>query len=78
MLKFINKALRNGGIALTTHIDSDRQIKTADEIIDNAMGLSLENQELLLMMAKAMQYTRNCISRQSTARPTSLTSRADT
>lgn len=64
--------------ALSTQFDSGRQTGIADEIIDNAIGLPLENQELLLMMAKAMQYTRNCVSRQSAARPPSWNSRTDT
>jgi len=58
--------------------NSKRKTKIADEIIESAKGLSVENQELLLMMAKAMQYTRNCISRQGTARPPSLDPETDT
>lgn len=36
------------------------------EIISRAKELSIENQNLLLMMAKAMRYTRECIARQNT------------
>lgn len=35
------------------------------KIIDNAVGLPLESQKLLLMMAKSMKYTRDCIIQQS-------------
>ena len=38
-----------------------------DEIIDNAIELPVESQDLLLMMAKAMRYTRECVIRQSSA-----------
>lgn len=58
--------------------DSKRQTKIADEIINNAIDLPVENQEILLMMAKAMQYTRNCMLRQGTARPPSLSPKTDT
>lgn len=32
-----------------------------DELIDNAVGLPVGSQDLLLMMAKAMRHTRNCL-----------------
>ena len=41
--------------------DGVGQVKILDEIINNATGLPLESQDLLLMMAKAMRYTRDCI-----------------
>ncbi len=78
MLQFINKALREEINALTAQYNSKHQTEIADEIIDNAIGLPLENQELLLMMAKAMQYTRTCESRHGTARSPSLASETDT
>lgn len=55
-----------------------KQTKIADELIDSAVELPLENQELLLMMAKAMQYTRNCVSHQSAVRPLSPAPETDT
>ncbi len=63
---------------MTKHIDSGRSCTVADEIIDNAAGLPLENQELLLMMAKAMQYTRSCIIPSGTLPPSSLAPDTDT
>ena len=39
------------------------QGKVLDELIDNAIGLPVGSQDLLLMMAKAMRYTRNCLLR---------------
>ena len=36
-----------------------------DEIIENAVGLPIESQGMLLMMAKAMRYTREYMLRQS-------------
>lgn len=38
--------------------------KVMDEIIDNAAGLPIECQYMILMMAKAMKYTRDCVMRQ--------------
>lgn len=49
---------------LTAGSDWMRHINLPLEIIDNARGLSIENQKLLLMMAKAMRYTRECMARQ--------------
>lgn len=37
------------------------QMEILDELIDNATGLPLESQELLLMMARGMAYTRECM-----------------
>ena len=34
---------------------------TLNKIIDDAVGLPTESLDLLLMMAKAMRYTRYCI-----------------
>lgn len=41
--------------------------KVMDEIIDNAAGLPIESQYMILMMAKAMKYTRDCVMRQPSA-----------
>lgn len=41
--------------------------KVLEEIIDNASELPVESQDLLLMMAKAMRHTRNCVIRQNDA-----------
>ncbi len=46
---------------MVTKLGSTQQVKLLDEIIDNAAGLPLESQDLLLMMAKAMKYTRDSI-----------------
>ncbi len=48
---------------MTMKTDGVGQVKILDEIINNATGLPLESQDLLLMMAKAMRYTRDCIYR---------------
>lgn len=50
---------------LTAQNSSVQQAKLLDEIIDNAIELPIGSQNLLLMMAKAMQYTHNCMKRQS-------------
>lgn len=41
--------------------------KVVDEIIDNAAGFPVESQYMILMMAKAMKYTRDCVMRQLAA-----------
>ena len=43
---------------------SIEEIKVLDEIIDNAMELPLESQNLLLILAKGMAYTRSCVTKQ--------------
>lgn len=42
-------------------IISTKEEKILDEIISNSIGLPLESQDLLLMIAKSMRYTRNCM-----------------
>lgn len=53
---------------MSMHSDSGQTAGIAEEIIDSAIELPPENQELLLMMAKAMQYTRNCMLHQESVR----------
>lgn len=43
---------------------SAKQVQVLDEIIDNAVMLPVGSQDLLLMMAKAMRHTRNCMIQQ--------------
>lgn len=66
MLQFSNKAYIKENSALTMQTGANGQKNVVDEIIDNAIELPLENQEILLMMAKAMQYTRDCEKEQGT------------
>lgn len=53
--------------------DSVQQVKILNELIENAMGLPIESQNLLLILAKGMAYTRDCLVKQNTAEQ-SLTS----
>lgn len=46
---------------------SVKKVKILDEIIDNATELPLESQDWLLLIAKSMRYTRDCVIRQSGA-----------
>lgn len=46
---------------------SKENTKIVDEIIGNAVGFPIESQYMILMMAKAMRYTRNCVMRQLAA-----------
>ncbi len=48
-------------------LTSTKNVTVLDEIIDNASGLPLESQDWLLMMAKSMRYTRDCIVRKNKA-----------
>ena len=40
---------------------SVQEIRILDELVNNAIGLPLESQNLLLLMAKGMSYTKNCL-----------------
>ena len=66
MLQFSNKAYIKENNALTMQKDGNEQKNVVDEIMDSAIELPVENQEILLMMAKAMQYTRDCETGQAT------------
>lgn len=44
---------------------SVKKVKILDQIIDNATELPLESQDWLLLIAKSMRYTRDCVIRQS-------------
>ena len=46
---------------MEAHGTTVHQMNVLDEIIDNAIGLPVSSQDLLLMMAKAMRHTRNCL-----------------
>lgn len=46
-------------------IYSTKKDLVIDEIISNATELPLEKQEMLLVIAKAMQYTKNSIMREN-------------
>lgn len=46
---------------MRTQNNSVQQIKVLDELIDNAIDLPLDSQDMLLMLAKAMRRTRDCI-----------------
>lgn len=50
-------------------LTSTKDVTVLDEIIDNASELPLESQDWLLMMAKSMRYTRDCIVRKNKAEP---------
>lgn len=50
---------------MTMQSESTQKIKILDEIIDNAIMLPVESQDLLLMMAKAMRHTRNCMAKKA-------------
>lgn len=52
---------------MTTQNTSVQQVKVLDELIDNAIGLPVGSQDLLLMMAKAMRHTRDCMAKQDVA-----------
>lgn len=49
---------------MTTQNTAVQQVKVLDELIDNAIGLPVGSQDLLLMMAKAMRHTRDCMTQQ--------------
>ncbi len=46
---------------MTTQMNPKKKEVILCEIIENAAELPLENQNLLLMLAKSMKYTRDCM-----------------
>lgn len=52
---------------MATQNTTVQQVKVLDELIDNAIGLPIGSQDLLLMMAKAMRHTRDCMTQQDVA-----------
>ncbi|MEY8322062.1 hypothetical protein AAK894_13490 [Lachnospiraceae bacterium 46-61] len=46
---------------MTKQNTSVQEIRILDELVNNAIGLPLESQNLLLLMAKGMSYTKNCL-----------------
>lgn len=70
MLQFTKRAKTKGEMTLTTQNASAEDTKIVDEIMENAAGLPIESQYMLLMMAKAMCYTRDCVIRQLAAEQT--------
>lgn len=49
---------------LAMQLNSVNKVSVLDEIIDNAVELPIEGQDFLLMIAKSMRYTRDCVIRQ--------------
>lgn len=54
-----------GWTALLAQKISIEKVRILNEIIENAAGLPVESQDLLLMMAKAMRHTRDCLMQQN-------------
>lgn len=50
---------------MTTQNTTVQQLKILDELIDNAIGLPVSSQDLLLMMAKAMRHMRDCLTQEN-------------
>lgn len=49
---------------MAMQLNSVNKVSVLDEIIDNAVELPIEGQDFLLMIAKSMRYTRDCVIRQ--------------
>lgn len=60
------------GIPLTKQNISVQEIKILDEIVNNAIGLPVESQNLLLLMAKGMSYTKKCLLEENRKKEESL------
>lgn len=52
---------------MAVQTSSANKAAIANEIINNAVDLPLEGQKVILMIAKSMKYTRECVSRQKEA-----------
>lgn len=49
---------------MTTQTSSANKAAIVNEIINNAVELPLESQNVILLIAKSMKYTRECVMRQ--------------
>lgn len=52
---------------MTTQTGSTNKAALVNEIINNAGELPLEGQNVVLLIAKSMKYTRECVMRQKEA-----------
>ncbi len=52
---------------MTVKNKSVHQMEVLDKLIQNAAELPVESQNLLLMLAKGMAYTRTCLIKQNLA-----------
>lgn len=52
---------------MTMQKEEERENRVLKEIIDNAKELPVESQNLLLILARGMVFTRNCMMRQNAA-----------
>lgn len=56
---------------MKTQNNSDSQANLLEKILDNAIELPLESQNSLLMLAKGMAFTHECLTkREGTSEPT--------
>lgn len=66
MIEFIYKAKKEGKY-MAVQTSSANKAAIINEIIDNAVELPLESQNVVLLIAKSMKYTRECVMRQKEA-----------
>lgn len=52
---------------MTLQTNSANKVSIVNEIINNAVELPLEGQNVVLLIAKSMKYTRECMTRQKEA-----------
>ncbi len=52
---------------MTLQTSSANKMAIVNEIINNAVELPLEGQNVILLIAKSMKYTRECMMRQKEA-----------
>ena len=57
---------------MTMQKEEERQNRVLKEIIDNAKELPVESQNLLLILARGMVFTRNCMMRTKAGAPPRL------
>lgn len=56
-----SQSIREKIMILTKDTSSAEQRKVLDNIIENAVELPVDSLEVLLLVAKSMRYTRECI-----------------
>lgn len=56
--------MKKGRIRLAGKMESTGGAKIVDTVVEQAMELPIESQEIILTVAKAMQYTRYCMKKE--------------
>lgn len=57
--------MEENALIMKSQINNIEKIKVLNELIENTKELPLESQNLILMIAKGMSYTKGCLEKQN-------------